>query len=144
MANRRARRGERGQTVVEFALAATALFTLVFGIIDFGRALFTYDIVTNAARIGSRYAIVHGSACSLASCPATSAAIQSYVQSQVSGIATSQLSVTATWSNASGCTDPNYQGTNCIVTVTVSYPFKLILFNRSWTMSSSSQMVISQ
>ncbi len=141
----RRRRGQRGQTVVEFALAGTVLLSLMFGIIDFGRALFTYNVVTNAARIGSRYAIVHGSSCTLAICPANSAAIQTYVLSKVTGLNPSDLSVTARWTTGSGCNDPLFQGPNCIVTVTATYPFKLVMsLNRSWTMTATSQMVISQ
>jgi Flp pilus assembly protein TadG len=142
---RRTRRGQRGQTVVEFALAGTVLLSLMFAVIDFGRALFTYNVVTNAARIGSRYAIVHGSSCTLAICPASSSAIQTYVLSKVSGLNPSQLTVTARWTTGSGCGDPMFQGPNCIVTVTATYPFKLVMsLNRSWTMTATSQMVISQ
>lgn len=128
-------------------MAVPLLFAAVYGVCDFGRALYTYDLVASAARIGSRYAIVHGSACTLSGCPASSATIQSYVQSKVTGVNASQLSVSATWSKGTntGCTDALYQGPQCIVTVTVTYPFQFLLsFNRTLTMTSSSQMVISQ
>ncbi len=141
----RSRSRSRGQAVVEFALSIGIAFTLIFGIIDFGRALYTYDLVTSAARIGSRYAIVHGSSCTLAACPASSAAIQTYVQSKVTGVNTSQLSVVTTWATATGCTDANHQGPLCIVKVTVTYPFQfVILYHTTLTMTSTSQMVISQ
>ena len=63
---------ERGSALVEFAIASTVALTLIFGIVDFGRGLYTYHLVSNAARAGSRYAIVRGSACTVAGCPATS------------------------------------------------------------------------
>jgi Flp pilus assembly protein TadG len=44
--------------VVEFALLAPVLFALLFGILDFGRAVFTYNTITNAAREGARWGIV--------------------------------------------------------------------------------------
>ncbi len=136
---------QRGQVLVEFTLAASVLFLLIFGIIDFSRALFAYDQVTAAARIGSRYAIVHGTACAVAGCPSTPASVQAYVRSKVTGINPTYLSVIPTYSPAPGCTDPNLQGPLCIVTVTVSYPFSFVLgYARTITMSSSSQMVISQ
>src|SRR5438067_700683 len=47
-----------GQSLVEFALIGIMLFTLLMGIIDAGRLLFTYSVVSNAAQEGSRYAIV--------------------------------------------------------------------------------------
>jgi Flp pilus assembly protein TadG len=142
---RNASEHERGQTLVEFALAVTVMFAVLFGICDFGRALYTYDLVTSAARIGSRYAIVHGSSCALSGCPATSAAIQTYVLSKVTGVNASTFAVTTTWATAPGCTDSNHQGPLCIVNVTVTYPFKFLLsFKRTLTMTSTSQMVISQ
>jgi hypothetical protein len=102
-------------------------------------------LVASAARIGTRYAIVHGSSCTLPGCPVTNTALQTYVQSQVTGVNSSQLTVLPTYSTASGCTDPNHQGPNCIVKVTVTYPFQFVLsFNKTWTITSTSQMVISQ
>ncbi|HVA87282.1 MAG TPA: TadE/TadG family type IV pilus assembly protein [Candidatus Saccharimonadales bacterium] len=50
----------------EFALVAPLFFLLVFGLIEFGRAMYYVQILNNAAREGARYAIVHGSA---ALCP---------------------------------------------------------------------------
>ena len=47
--------------MVEFALVAAFVFIpLVFGIIEFGRVIWTRNVVTAAAREGVRYAIVHG------------------------------------------------------------------------------------
>lgn len=50
------RTGERsGQAIVEFAIVSVAFFSLVFGTIDFGRAVFMYSELTNAVREGARY-----------------------------------------------------------------------------------------
>ena len=139
------RRDERGSALVEFALCGVLGSFLMFGIIDFGRAIFTDNLVANAARLGTRYAIVHGSACQLSGCPATQTQIQNYVRSTSSGVDTSQLTVTAAWAAGPYCYTAPYQGAGCIVTVTVSYPFKFVLpFVKSVTMSSSSQFAISQ
>src|SRR5438105_436581 len=46
-----------GQSLVEFALVGVVLFSFLMGIIDAGRLLFTYSVVSNAAQEGSRYAI---------------------------------------------------------------------------------------
>jgi Flp pilus assembly protein TadG len=43
---------------VEFALVASVLLVLVFGVIDFGRLLFTANNLTAAAREGARFASV--------------------------------------------------------------------------------------
>jgi Flp pilus assembly protein TadG len=48
--------GERGAAAVEFALLLPVLLMLVFGIIDFGRALNAQITLTQAAREGARLA----------------------------------------------------------------------------------------
>jgi Flp pilus assembly protein TadG len=53
------RRAERGQEVVEFALILPLLMTLLFGIVEFGWAVFSYNTIANAAREGARWGIVH-------------------------------------------------------------------------------------
>jgi Flp pilus assembly protein TadG len=46
---------ESGVALLEFALFMSLLLVLVFGTIDFGRALFTANNLTAAAREGARY-----------------------------------------------------------------------------------------
>lgn len=50
---------ERGATLVEFAIAATVFLTAMFGVIEFGRALWVHNALTDAARRGARYAVLH-------------------------------------------------------------------------------------
>ncbi|HEY0006694.1 MAG TPA: TadE family protein [Pyrinomonadaceae bacterium] len=52
---------ERGSTLLEFAISATMFLTLMFGIIEFGRLLWTHNALTDATRRGARYAINHSS-----------------------------------------------------------------------------------
>jgi hypothetical protein len=47
--------------MVEFAVITPLLFLLILGTIEAGRFIFYYELVNNAAREGTRYAIVHGS-----------------------------------------------------------------------------------
>jgi Flp pilus assembly protein TadG len=49
--------------MVEFAVVAPVLFFLIFGIIDFGRAIFYANEVTNGARDGARMAILQTNPC---------------------------------------------------------------------------------
>ncbi len=54
----RRRRGERGQSLVEFALIIPFFLILVFAIADFGLGLRAWITVTNSAREGARLAAV--------------------------------------------------------------------------------------
>jgi len=54
------RTGEHsGQAIVEFAMVSVAFFSIVFGTIDLGRAVFMYSELTNAVREGARYGKLH-------------------------------------------------------------------------------------
>ncbi len=50
---------EQGATLVEFSIAALAFLTVMFGVIEFGRALWVHNALSDAARRGARYAAVH-------------------------------------------------------------------------------------
>lgn len=47
-----------GQALVEFALVVPILLLLVLGVIDFGRAWHSYQVITDAAREGARLAAI--------------------------------------------------------------------------------------
>ncbi len=53
----------QGQALLEFALVLPLLLLLLIGIIDFGRALFVYSEVSNAAREAVRYGAVNSADC---------------------------------------------------------------------------------
>ena len=53
---------ERGATLVEFAIGATVFVTALFGVLEFGRALWVHNALTDAARRGARYAVVNSNA----------------------------------------------------------------------------------
>jgi len=50
---------EEGTTMAEFAIIAAVFFMIIFGIIEFGRLLYTHNALTDAARRGARYAVLH-------------------------------------------------------------------------------------
>jgi TadE-like protein len=58
----RGRQGERGQALVEFALLLPLMLLIVTGLFDVARAVWQENTLAYAAREGTRYAIVHGSA----------------------------------------------------------------------------------
>lgn len=51
--------GERGTTMVEFAIALTVFLTAMFAVLEFGRVLWVHNALTDAARRGARYAVLH-------------------------------------------------------------------------------------
>jgi Flp pilus assembly protein TadG len=150
--------GEAGQSAVEFALIFAALFSLLFGILELCLAGYTYHYVSEAAREGTRYALVRGSACTgMPDCNATAAQIGTYVKGRgypginapiYMTVTTYWLSPTAgsppTWSSCS--TSPcNIPGNMVQVTVLYAYPLGIPFWgSRTINMSSTSQMVISQ
>src|SRR5256885_7822484 len=49
----------RGQAMVEFAVVIPIFLLMLIALFDFGRAVFSYNTLTNAAREGARFAIVN-------------------------------------------------------------------------------------
>jgi Flp pilus assembly protein TadG len=150
-------RDESGSDLLEFALSAVLLLTILFGIMDCARAVYVNHFLAQAAREGSRYASVRGaawsSACATitgASCIASSANISNYVASTVTaGISPGSLTTTTTWpgtdANGNNCSGTNAQ--NCLVTVQVSYNFKFVLPflpTNALSMSSTSSATVLQ
>lgn len=58
------RENERGSTLVEFAIGATVFITAMFAVLEFGRALWVHNALSDAARRGARYATLNTSASS--------------------------------------------------------------------------------
>ncbi len=146
---------------MEYAIVLTGFLMLMFGIIDFGRALFAYHFVSSAARDAARWAMVNGYNCggdrscdtaNGASSPngATATQIQNYVTNRVpSSMKAADVTATASFVNNNGPTEctvsttQNYPG--CTVKVQVSYAFHFvapIVSKSALTLSSTSEMVI--
>ena len=139
------KRSERGAGLPETAVIMMALLLFMFGVVDFGRALYTYSFVANLAREGARWAIVRGSqSCAnsknnLTGCNAQQSDVIAYVKSLSYGATdTSIMTVTPTWTTCG-------KAPGCVVTVKVQYPFHLIgPIAGTINLASTSQMVISQ
>lgn len=52
-------RGQRGQTLVEFAMVLPIAVMVILGLFDLGRAVYTYNALAQSARQGTRVAIVN-------------------------------------------------------------------------------------
>ena len=141
--------GERGQTLVEFALALPIMALLIFGAVDFSRFFLTYLAVSNGAREGARQGIVRP-ACRDSNGSSVNS-IEARIKNNTDGaIAWSRVTPVVTYYNASptptAVTTPVALG---VVKVEVTAPFEPatplvgpIIGNPS--VSAESQMVIEQ
>ena len=149
----------RGNALTEFAMIIPFLLAVMFGVIEFGRALYTYHFVSDAAREASRWASVRGFQCKAFPqyCPANLPPdVVNYVVSIAPpGIDTSpqKLVVNANWvvpPGGDGSCLPSFSPKNhpgCAVHVDVTYQFKFILPfmpTSTYSMQSTSEMVVSQ
>jgi Flp pilus assembly protein TadG len=148
-----ARARERGTTMLESAVMISVLLLMMFGVIGFGTALYTYHFVSNTAREATRWASVRGATCGGLSggCPAKDTDVDAYVQNLSTGIGLDPTKVTTitTWvappNNLATCASQN-NNPGCVVKVQVQYSFQFLfpLLPSGFTMQSTSQMVISQ
>jgi Flp pilus assembly protein TadG len=146
---------ERGGSLVEFALVASALMLLLTAIIYLGFMIYTYSAVTNAARLGARWASVRGADCTAGSsngCPATQSNIQTYVLSQLPAVPSPAPTVSPTWTTPpwsttgpSGCSS-SAEAVGCLVSVTVTYSFPLHIpfYGSVPAFSTTSQAIVSR
>ena len=134
-------RAQRGAYLVEYSLVFLIFVFVLFGIMEFGRAVTAYNILAGATREGTRFAIVNGSR---SGTPATTTMIQDKVRSWCIGLDSSAVTVTTTWPDGDG-TWPSGNGPGQKVNVTTRYNFvPLVGFLTGFTIGSSSQMIISQ
>jgi Flp pilus assembly protein TadG len=109
-----------GQSLVEFALVFPVLIILLIAIFDFGRLVFAYNAITNAAREGARVGIINQ----------TEAGIQDEVMIQATslGLAAGDVDVTYVKSDdpTQPCPDDPPTSLECLVVVTVSYDWQAI------------------
>lgn len=144
-----------GNALTEFALILPFLFAGIFGVIEFGRALYAYHFVSDAAREASRWASVRGQDCNAwaQACPADAANVKDYVTSIAPpGINTDpqMLLVNTSWVTPPGKGNLCrifQKNPGCAVQVIVTYQFKFILPfmpTSTYSMKSTSEMVISR
>ena len=53
---------ERGATLVEYSIAVMVFMIAMFAVIEFGRAIWVHNALSDAARRGARYAALHSAA----------------------------------------------------------------------------------
>jgi Flp pilus assembly protein TadG len=107
------RSGQRGATLIEFALVVLALVMLMFGGIEADRMILVYTNLADAAAVGVRYAVLQSAA--------DDSGTQTAVKNFATGLDTSGLTITVTYS-----TGDNSQAAGSIgskVNVKVEYPY---------------------
>lgn len=116
MTTRMRQLNERGASAVEFALLLPLLMLILFGIIEFGLALYQQAVLTNASREGARSGIVQCTA----NCPSMSAAVSTYLTN--AGINPAQ--VTQNYACPVGVAIPG--GVPVCVTLTLPYTYTVL------------------
>lgn len=155
-------RDEEGSVIMETAMSSIILLTFLFGVIETGFALYSYHFISEAAREGTRYAIVRGSTAGASNCAAPgppickaqggndTGDIATYVKNLgYPGINPSNMTVNSAWSAyANGSSCPATGACNSpgnLVTITVQYSFPLtvpFIPAHTYTMSSTAAMII--
>ncbi|MGB9128256.1 MAG: TadE/TadG family type IV pilus assembly protein [Thiobacillus sp.] len=79
-------RPQQGAAIVEFAIVAMLFFTLLVGIVEMGRVLFTWNSAAEATRRGVRMAVVTD--------PGNAAAIRDEMRIIMPDLADNQISIT--------------------------------------------------
>ena len=117
---RRSRERSAGQSLVEFALIFPILMVLLIAIFDFGRLVFAYNDITNAAREGTRVGIIDQ----------TVATIRNDVINQATSLDLAAGDVDVAFASSddptADCPDSPPKELNCLVVVTVTYDWQAI------------------
>ena len=108
-------RSESGASAVEFALLLPVLMLILFGIIEFGMALYRQAILTNASREGARLAIVASVP------PITNAAVDTKIDAYLTAAGINPGTVTRNTPVITGGT-----GSNVTVTLTLPYTYVVL------------------
>ena len=98
---------QKGAALAELALTLLLLMTIVFGIFEYGRAMYITNILNNAAREGARRAAV-------SSAPIN---VDAYVTSCIPFDDKTGLEIS---------TNPSAPSTGASVTITVTLPFRAL------------------
>jgi Flp pilus assembly protein TadG len=152
-------RRDNGQSLVEFALVFPVFILIVFGLVDVGRLVYTYNTLGNAAREGARIAAVNqidypaGTSCN-ENMPIENVATPRWaikpcvVAAAVSlGLTTSEVVVSYSTPTGTNLSCSPTLNVGCIATVTVSHTWSpstpgVALILGSIPLSSTSQIPI--
>jgi len=111
----RAGRKRSGATAVEMAFVLPVVLLFLLGSMEVAQVMYAYGTVSEAARGGARYAIVHGASASSPVGPtANDATVETVTRSYAPALDPNRVTVTSSWgAGTNDATSP--------VTVTVTY-----------------------
>ena len=135
-------REDRGNSLVEFALIAFMFVIVLAGVVELGRMVLVYNTIANAAREGTRYAIVHGADQTVSpSGPGNVTNVQTVVKNFASAglVDTTALTITVSYPNGD-----NNAGSTVAVKVLYTYDPFVNYFSSilNTTLGSTSEGVI--
>jgi Flp pilus assembly protein TadG len=137
---------EQGSAIIEFSIIAFIFIITLLSVVEMARMVLVYTTLANAARVGARYAIVHGgdrtgTGADGPSGPGSTTQVESVVKdfASVGLLTVSSLTVTVSYPNGN-----NKAGSAVSVTVTYPYDPLLTYFNAILgdTLGSTSEGVI--
>jgi Flp pilus assembly protein TadG len=148
---------ERGDTLVEFALAFMLFLATIFGTIEFGLAVWQYNMVSNFAQEGARWAAVRGatnaSFCTgpgTVPCKATTADVSNFVNSRSLGMTVTVFTYSADAATkvcTTTATDPAVLVAGdglCVKAQTTFAPFTRVVPMGTLTLQSTAQMIMAR
>jgi Flp pilus assembly protein TadG len=135
-------REDRGNSLVEFALISFMFVIVLAGVVEMGRMVLVYNTIANAAREGTRYAIVHGADQTVSpSGPGNVTNVQTVVKNFASAglVNTSAMTITVSYPNGN-----NTAGSPVTVKVLYTYDPFVNFFGSilNTTLGSTSEGVI--
>jgi Flp pilus assembly protein TadG len=128
------RKRQRGSVLVESGLTVVIFMFLIFGIMEFCRAVWAYNLLSHAAREATRYAMARGSTTPH---PATVADITNIVNSEAVGLNPADVQVNVSW------IPNNKPGSSVKVALQYSFSPVTALIG-SGKFGSTSQVIITQ
>lgn len=118
-------REDRGSSLIEFCFISVMLVIVLLGVVEMGRMVLVYTAIANAARAGTRYAIVHGADQTVSpsgpgdpcTCPDVQTVVKNFASSGL--VDTNLLTITVSYPSGNTAGSP--------VKVTVTYPYNPLI-----------------
>ena len=134
-------RSRSGAAAFEFAVVITPLMILMFGTIEFGRLLWTRDVVKQVAADGARCMGVLAPGCSSAGPAYSSTKTVAYIVGRANGFSVPLTSSGVTIDRANSCASP--VGSNTSSRVQIQFTFNSVVKNLLTALASPQLLTVS-